>query len=37
MAELKPRLQTQVQGIAQAVLNGWVLYEARDVLVLLHC
>src|SRR5262245_62231540 len=29
----KPRLQTQVHGIALAVLIGWVLSVARDVLV----
>jgi AI-2 transport protein TqsA len=33
MTEPRPRLQTQVQGVALAVLIGWVLYVARDVLV----
>jgi len=33
MTEDKPRLQTPVLGIALAVLIGWVLYVARDVLV----
>src|SRR5262249_51805578 len=33
MTEHKPLLQTRVQGIALAVLIGWVLYVARDVLV----
>jgi len=33
MTEDKPRLQTLVLGIALAVLIGWVLYVARDVLV----
>ena len=33
MTEHTPRLQTQVHGIALAVLIGWVLYLARDVLV----
>lgn len=33
MTEHKPRLQAQVQGVALAVLIGWVLYLARDVLV----
>ena len=33
MTEQKPLLQTQVHGIALAVLIGWVLCVARDVLV----
>jgi AI-2 transport protein TqsA len=33
MIEHKPLLQTLVYGIALAVLIGWVLYVARDVLV----
>ena len=33
MTEYKPRLQTQVHAVALAVLIGWVLYVARDVLV----
>jgi predicted PurR-regulated permease PerM len=33
MTGLEPRLQGQVHGIALAVLIGWVLYVARDVLV----
>jgi len=33
MTEHNPRLQAQVHGIALAVLIGWVLHVARDVLV----
>ena len=33
MANHNPRLQTQVHGIALAVLIGWVLHVGRDVLV----